>query len=131
MRVPHANIGDRLAALFALVEERHVGAHLAQRHIESGPCLVDENAFDRHLGLGRDQRGCRQKGSRTRIARHGQVAALQLGAAAHRDGGAPIALRGEDLGAEVAQHAFGVIPRRLSLDDRRFTARAQPGQKHG
>ena len=33
--MPHANVGDRLAALVALVEEGDVGAHLAERRVEA------------------------------------------------------------------------------------------------
>ena len=34
--VPHDEVGDRLAAVLALVVEGDVGAHLAQRVVEAG-----------------------------------------------------------------------------------------------
>ena len=40
------DVGNRLAALLALVREGDVGAHLPERHVEAGAGRIDQHAFD-------------------------------------------------------------------------------------
>ena len=76
-----ADVGDRLAALDALVGEGDVGAHLAQRIEKPGAQRVDADAFDHHSRARHEQRRHQRKRRGGRIARHGEIGGAQLGLA--------------------------------------------------
>ena len=130
-RIANADIGDRLAAFLALVLEGDVAAHLFQRGVEAGACLVDEHALDRHVGAGHDRSGGSEERGRRGIARHGDVTAGQLGIALDGDDRLAVADDGFHIGAEVAQHPLGVIARRLLLDDGRLAGCGQTREQDG
>ena len=71
------------------------------------------------------------EGGRRRIARHDDVAALQLGPADDGDALAATALEvgHAHLGAEMAQHALGVIARGFRFDHRGLARGVEAGQQ--
>ena len=125
------DVGHRLAALLALVQQRDVGAHLAQAFEKAGAQRVDADAFDGHVGARHDQRGDQRKGRRGRIARHDDRRRREFGIALDGDP-APAAFLGlgRHRGAEMAQHPLGVVARRLRLDHRGRPRRVEAGEQH-
>ena len=125
-----ANIGDRLAALLTLVQKRDVAAHLLKCRVEPGARRIDQYAFDRDVGARNDERrGCEER-RRGRVARNQDIAPGEFASPLTVMWVAPSLLFGSDSSAEVAQHALGMIARRLALDHRRFARRMQPGDQH-
>ena len=78
-----------------------------------------------------DQRGDQRKRRRGRIGRHRHHRRLKLRLADERDAAAVLAIwLDADLGAEMLEHALGVVARRLRLDHRGFARRGEAGQQH-
>ena len=127
----HAQIGDRLAAHLARVLEHDVRTHFLQGRIKPGPQGIQAHVLDRHVAAGEDARGHDGEGGRRRIARHDDVAALQLGPADDGDALATTAFKigHAHLGAEMAQHAFGMIARGLRFDHRGLARGVEAGQQ--
>ena len=86
----------------------------------------------RDLRARHDQRGGDQERGGARVARHVDAAALELGIALDRDSPpSAAALGNRHLGAEVAQHALGVVAGGLGLDHRGGAGRMQSREQHG
>ena len=85
-------IGDRLAALDALVLERDIGAHLVEAREQPGARRVEPDIRDRHLGARHDQRRDERERGRGRVARHGDRRRGQLGLALDRDAAAAVGI---------------------------------------
>src|SRR4029079_19343582 len=101
----HVQVGDRLAAPLALVPEAESGAHLLEGRIEAGTQWIDADILDHDVAARADTGGHHGECGRRRIARHDDVAGLELRPADDGDALARSAFDRSDanLGAEVAQ----------------------------
>ena len=129
--VPHANIRDRFAALVALVEEGDVAAHFPERRVEARARGIDEHAVDGHLRAGHDQRRGGEERGGTRVAGNLHVLPGKLGIALDRNRAHALAFGRRQLGAEVGQHALGVVARGFRLDHRGLACRMQARDQDG
>ena len=128
---PDAEIGGRLAAFMAKIEELDASPHLPHGLDEAAPRRVHQHAFDGDVGAFRDQSSGDEEGGGARIARHGNRGAMKLGIAANGDGSALTPLVGDKLGAEIAKHAFGVVARGQRLDHGGAAWGMHAGEKDG
>src|SRR6516162_9823291 len=128
---PDAEVGDRFAALVALIEEGDVRAHLAQAVEKPGPRRVYADAFDRQVRSRDNQRRDKRERRRGRITRHGDRRRGEFAETLYASS-PPAAILGlaRDRGAEVPQHALGVVARRLGLDDRGGPRGVETGEQY-
>ena len=106
-------------------------AHFTQRRIEPGAQRIGHHRFQHEVGARHDQRRNKRKRRRGRIGRHHHMGRLELGLALQGDAAAVLAMRpADDLGAEVLQHALGVVAAGFRLDHRGLARRRQARQQH-
>ena len=129
-RKPGAQIGHRLAALFAFVFIGQVRAHFTQRGEQPGTGGVQPDIGHQNVRTGRDDRGAYRKRRRRGIARHGDGLRLQLGLTRQRDHPARIGIFGGDPRAKAPQHPLGMVARGLFFDHHGLSRRVQPRQQH-
>ena len=77
-RFADVKVGDRLAAGLAHILEHDVGAHFAQGSEEADAQGIDTDVLDRDVAARQDRRRYDGEGGRGRIARHDDVARLEL-----------------------------------------------------
>ena len=105
-----------------------ISRSVAIRPVRSGLVIT---ASSDQLGARHDQRGDQRERRRGRIGRHHHVRRLELRLTGKRDAAAVLAIRlGRHLGAEMLEHAFGVVARRFRFDHGGLARRGQPRQQH-
>ena len=125
-----AQIGHRLAALFAGILKRNIRAHFDQSRVQpiARRVLADTRNGDfRPLD---DQRRTDGEGRRRRITRHRHALRFQLGIAGQSDHPALIRLLGLNIRTEPRQHALCVIACGFFFDHNRLARRIQSGQEN-
>ena len=125
-------IGHRLAADFAAVEFLDTAAHRPQHCDQPGAGRVEADVFDSEFAARHQQRGDQEKGGRRRIAGDFDGLGVQFRLAADTDGARALRCNFDgQLGAESAEHPFGMIARRHGLDDSGDPGGVEPGQQDG
>ena len=97
-----------------------------------GAQRVHHHALDHDVRARHDQRGDEREGGRGRVGRARRPSAPRSSGWPCRVIARPSAPCGStvDLGAEMAQHALGVVARRLALDHRGAAGRVEAGEQH-
>ena len=124
------DVADQLAALLADIGHRQVGPHVAQGVEQADAQRVEQHPLDRDLRARGDQGGDQREGRGRRVARDADPRPGQPLARRQHDAPLRAGLGHQDLGAEAAQHALGVVAGRLGLDHLDAALGAQPGQQH-
>ena len=130
-RMAGGDVADVLAAGLTPVRYGQVGAHLDPGVEQASAQGVQHHPLDRHHRARHDQTRRQGEGGRGRIARHGDEGSGQRLTTLQRDRPALAHFFHADLGAEGAQHPFGVIATLLRLRHRGDALGVQASQKYG
>ncbi len=130
-RGAHAQIGDRLAALLAPFQLLDLRAHFPERRDQARAQRIHQHAFENNVRARNQKRRDQRKCGRRRIGRHAHALRLQFRPALEHDAPAARAMRRDfQLGAEMDEHALGMIAGRFLLDQRGLARRREPAQQH-
>ena len=126
----YTQIGHRLAADLALVDECDIRAHLPQHAEDAIARGIEADVLNHQVAAGHDAGGDGKERRRGWIARHFDIAGVQIGGAVDADDPRAIILFHAQFGTEAAQHTFGMVACGDRFDHTGDAGRVEACQQH-